>query len=206
MKKTIYIIRHGDKVRIPGDPSLSDLGNAQAQLSAKYFQSLPITKVIASPILRTQQTAKHIADALGLDYEINEKLKERVNWGDDPNQSFEDFLNMWNRAAKERDWKPPVGDSSRKAGERLESMVKNSLKLNDEHIVLVTHGGIITDFLRNVFSAEELNRHINDFESKLEDNIKECSITILGTNSNDPTLKLISLAKIDHLNQLKISE
>ncbi len=199
MKKTIYIIRHGDKVRTSGDPPLSDLGNTQAQLSAKYLQSFPITKVITSPILRARQTAKYITNALGFNYEIDEKLKERINWGDNSEQSFEDFLNMWNRTTKDRDWEPPIGDSSRKAGKRLESIVENSLKFNDEHIVLVTHGGIITDFLRNVFSAEELNRHINDFESKLEDNIKECSITTLEIDLNNSTLKLNSLAKIDHL-------
>lgn len=200
--KRFYIIRHGEKVRTPGDPPLSELGNIQAQRAAKYLQDFPITRIVASPILRTQQTAKHIADLLGLPYETNNLLKERVNWGDDPNQSFEEFLSMWVKSSQDRAWQPPVGDSSVSAGKRLEQVISDIHSIEDEHIVLVTHGGITTDFLRNAFRSEELNRFISDFESTLDENIKECSITIVEAGLNNPKLKLVELAYIDHLNQI----
>lgn len=202
MSKKFYIIRHGDKVRNPGDPPLSELGNLQAQKAAKHLQGLPISRIVASPILRTQQTAKHIADMLGLAYGTNDLLKERVNWGDDPNQTFEDFLSMWTKASQDRHWQPPVGDSSVSAGKRLEKVISDMLSNEDEHVVLVTHGGIITDFLRNAFVNEELNQFISDFESTLDENIKECSITIVEADPNNPKLKLVELACIDHLNEI----
>ncbi len=202
MTKTFYLVRHGDKIKTPGDPPLSELGNLQSQKVAKYLQGLPISRIVASPVLRTQQTAKHIADVLGLTYEINDLLKERVNWGDDPNQSFENFLSMWVKASQNRIWQPPVGDSSLNAGKRLEKVISDMLSNEDKHVVLVTHGGITTDFLRSAFRIEKLNQFISDFESTLDENIKECSITIVEGDPNNPKLKLVELACIDHLNEI----
>lgn len=194
-KKVIYLVRHGDKVKTPVDPPLSDLGNKQAQLTGKFLKSFPITRIFTSPILRAKQTAKHIADQLNIESETDELLRERSNWGDTPGQSFEEFLAVWEKATKERDWQPPAGDSSRRAGQRLEEIISKIAKGGNEHVVLVTHGGIITDFLRNSFTIEEINQHIDDFDSI---NIMECSITILEV---DPkvSLKLIKLANTDHL-------
>jgi len=38
---------------------------------------------------------------------------------------------------------------------------------------------------------EELNQFISNFESTLDENIKECSITIVEANPNNPKLKLV---------------
>jgi len=202
MKKIIYLVRHGDKEKIPGDPPLSDIGLDQASKTASYFEKLPVSSIFASPILRTQQTAKFIADLLGMKYQIEDLLKERVNWGDDPNQKFEYFLDMWNKSNMDRDWQPPVGDSSRKSGERLKQAIFKLIKNtnNDSHIILVTHGGITTDFLRNVFDINELNKFISDFETTLDNNIKECSITTLEVDEKLSSIKLLDLAYINHLN------
>lgn len=200
--KTFYLIRHGDKLKIPGDPPLSDLGNKQAILTAKYLKSLSISKVISSPILRTFQTAEHITKAIGIKVETNDLLKERVNWGDDPSQSFDDFLKMWVRSSEERKWQPPVGDSSYNCGKRLQKLIENLMMSFDYHIVFVTHGGIISDFLRNIFPSEELNRFIPNFVTPLDDNVKECSITVIKKGQNESEFKLIGLANTDHLSEI----
>jgi broad specificity phosphatase PhoE len=200
--KRFYIIRHGEKVRTPGDPPLSELGTLQAQRTAKYLRDLPISKIVASPMMRTQQTARYIADILSLTFETNDLLKERMNWGDDLHQSIEDFIVLWNKTSQTRDWQPPVGDSSVNAGQRLAKIMSNMLDDEHEHVVLVTHGGVTADFLRNTFKSEVLNQFIADFESTLDRNIKECSITIVEADPNNPKLKLIELAYIDHLNEI----
>ncbi|MEO8581423.1 MAG: histidine phosphatase family protein [Patescibacteria group bacterium] len=190
MTKRFYIIRHGEKLRIPGDPPLSQTGNRQALLAAKYLKSIPISKIVASPLLRTQQTAMHIADLLGLKVETNELLKERMNWGSDPAQTFPNFLKEWRRGSHDREWQPPTGDSSLRSGERLEKIIREYLQSEHEHIVLVTHGGITTDFLRN-----------QDFDVTLDVNIKECSITIIEADLSVGKTRLIALASIDHLKE-----
>jgi len=185
MHKTIYLIRHGEKERIMGDPALTDTGKLQAQQTADFLKAFAISRIISSPILRTKQTAEYIADALHLPLEIDSLLRERTNWGDDPNQSFDDFLTMWDKVSLDRDWQPPVGDSSIYCGKRLEKVIA---AINDQRVVLVTHGGIISDYLRNVFP---------NLDAAVEEKIKECSITEIEITDNTPTA--IKIGFIDHL-------
>jgi broad specificity phosphatase PhoE len=78
---------------------------------------------------------------------IEPLLRERVNWGDAPEQEFADFMAMWERSSRERDWQPPVGDSSRAAGQRLEQFIQAQQKQHPQATILaVTHGGVLADF------------------------------------------------------------
>lgn len=201
MKQIIYLVRHGDKLKQIGDPHLSDKGILQAKATGEYFKSLPIQKIIASPISRSRQTAQYIANALALEVSTHDLLKERVNWGDDPHQTFENFLAMWKRASLERNWIPPVGDSSRAAGERLHTLITSHIDPVD-NVILVTHGGIITDFLRNIFDEQILNAKFNGFNKTRDENILECSITTIGYNLANSTYELIDLASTKHLQKI----
>lgn len=198
MKKRIYLVRHGEKVKKIGDPPLSEKGNSQSKVTGKYFKGKSVDKIVSSPILRAIETSQHLASALNIVPLVDYLLKERVNWGDDPNQSFEDFLTMWKKASSERDWVPPVGDSSISSGERLKKFIKN-LEDSVNNVILVTHGGIITDFLRNEFSDEVLDTSFPNFHEFLDEAILECSITTIDYDPTADKFELIGLASIDHL-------
>ncbi|MBI5151837.1 MAG: histidine phosphatase family protein [Candidatus Pacebacteria bacterium] len=106
---------------------------------------------------------------------------------------------MWTKALHEREWQPPVGDSSVVAGRRLEKIIEKLCQEKNDSVVLVTHGGIITDFLRNVFPLNTLCQFISDFETTLDKNIKECSITVVEAEPTLSTLRLKQLAYVGHL-------
>ena len=196
--KYFYLVRHGEKQKMPGDPPLSPAGKRRANLTAKFLSRFPVKAIFTSPMKRTVQTAAEIGKYFKIPVSPTPLLKERVNWGDDPRQSFEEFLDMWKNTSMNRGWRPPVGDSSFQAGKRLESFI-GSLDLHpSEHIVLVSHGGIITDFLRNLFDESYLNNYIPNFSSTLDENIKECSITILEKDETGK-LKLSAFAFTGHL-------
>ncbi len=201
MTKRFYLVRHGETVKKIGDPSLSEKGLAQAKSTGYYFKNLSIQKIITSPALRSKQTAQVIANALKLEFAIKPLLKERVNWGDDPNQKFENFLVMWKKASIERDWIPQIGDSSRKAGERLSSFISSQ---DDEfvHTILVTHGGIITDFLCNIFDEDKLNIKFPNFANLKDSSILECSITIIDFDPKTYKYTLIELVSTKHLDKI----
>lgn len=198
MAKTFYLIRHGDKIKTIGDPPLSEKGINQARATALYMRSYPLQQVIASPTLRTQQTARFLADLFSLNVQSEPLLRERVNWGDDPDQSFEDFLAMWKKSTLDRDWTPPVGDSSRKTGTRMQQVIE-SCNSRHEHVALVTHGGIIADFVLNVFDNEDLDRLLPNFSKIKEDSVFECSLTVVDYNPVNKRYKLKLLASTDHL-------
>lgn len=198
MTKTFYLLRHGDKMRTIGDPPLSDKGHQQAKTTAEFLRGFPIQRILASPILRTRQTAQYLSESLALPVTVEPLLRERANWGDDPTQSLEDFLAMWVRATRERDWVPPVGDSSRAAGARLQRVVENHAEPH-EHIALVSHGGVIADFARNVFSDEVLNQAYPEFTTKSDTVVFECSLTIVEYRPDQSGYRLRLLGSTTHL-------
>jgi broad specificity phosphatase PhoE len=195
----IYLVRHGQKVHEKNDPPLTDYGNVQANQTASYLGQFPIKKIISSPLLRTRQTAEHIASSLKLEVQISNLLLERMNWGDKLDQSFDLFYQDWLHANQDRYWKPPIGDSSYQAGSRLESIINNLSKDNVGDVVLVTHGGIITDFLRNVLPGDKLEQLKPGFLHKLDEVIVECSITTVETKPVTSDLNVTVIASTTHL-------
>jgi broad specificity phosphatase PhoE len=83
---TVHLLRHGevynpDRIlygRLPGF-RLSDLGVAQAKLAAEFLAARDIGYLVASPLERARQTAQPLADALGLQTAIDERLVEAAN-------------------------------------------------------------------------------------------------------------------------------
>jgi broad specificity phosphatase PhoE len=189
----VFVIRHGDKIRVIGDPELTDVGIKQAELTAKYLESQNIKKIFSSPLARTKQTANIIAKHLSLVVTFDDRLKERLNWGDSMEQTFDEFLLEWSRTQKDRNYTPLYGESSQATGDRMEAFLR-SLEDVDGNIVIVTHGGAIYDLLLNLYPQEELFAKNSDFS---EDNIKECSITEIEVNTNK--YSLISLISTKHL-------
>jgi 2,3-bisphosphoglycerate-dependent phosphoglycerate mutase/probable phosphoglycerate mutase len=198
MNKSFYLIRHGDKIKTIGDPGLTELGISQAQATAHYLKKFPVSGIFASPFLRTRQTAEIISQELSLTVIIEPLLRERANWGDDPDQSFLEFIEMWRQASIDRDWQPSVGDTSRSAGQRLQAVIE-ALAPTSDNVVIVTHGGIISDFVRNVFPAHIADEAITNFSQLGDQAVKECSITTIGFDPENQQFSLQSLASCAHL-------
>ena len=173
-----YLVRHGDKIKNAGDPGLSIVGKKQAQLTAKYFVNKDISAIVSSPFARAKETAESISKKINVAYTIDDRLKERLNWGDDPNLSFEDFLLEWEKTEKNRNHQPRIGLSPVQAGKRFLEVIKEfEDSKRYKNIVIVSHGGIIIDLLRNLFGDEYLVFKKSGF---VDGGIFECSITTLS--------------------------
>ena len=71
-----------------------------------------------------------------------------MNWGDLPNQSFEDFLKDWEYASQNKEFKPKFGSSVTETAKRLGNIMGKLAKAYENgNILLITHGGTIRDFL-----------------------------------------------------------
>ena len=65
----LYIMRHGDAIqyaRTDAERPLSEVGRAQAAHMVPHIRLEPPLRVIASPYLRAQQTARIVCDGLGI--------------------------------------------------------------------------------------------------------------------------------------------
>ncbi|ANF97397.1 histidine phosphatase family protein [Paenibacillus bovis] len=206
MSTTFLLIRHALKEKTRGDVGITDEGKSQAQLTAAYLQQYSVTAVIASPLRRVEETAAYIATAVQSPLQKEPRLRERANWGDMPGQTFEQFVEMWERCTADRNYIPPVGDSAGQAGERL-GMVLSELAEQypvDSTIVIVTHGGLITDWLVGAIPQQQLTQWHPEFIAVQSTLIPECSITELVYDKGK--YKLISFASISHLNKERIEQ
>ena len=80
----VYLIRHANALPAAAevanggydDQSLSDLGRSQSKALAERMRKLSIAAIYSSPIKRTWQTAATVGDALGLEVQAREELRE----------------------------------------------------------------------------------------------------------------------------------
>jgi broad specificity phosphatase PhoE len=200
---TFYLIRHGKKEGVPGNPSLVNSEKSDVKLTAKYLKTKRIKKIFSSPMKRTMETSGIIAKELGLRVMVDKRLRERLNWGDKVGETWEDFWSEWQKTDLDRDYQPSYGYSSREAGKRLQSFMEEiSKKCNDKaEILIVTHGGIIGDLLRNIFPIEKLPHKINKISGAKYIEILECSITML---KKDRAYTLEKINNISHLSKRTI--
>src|SRR5690348_11391138 len=63
---TIYLVQHGDKERLPGDPGLTELGKRQAALTARWLRGKGLKALYSSPLRRARETAESVGAATGL--------------------------------------------------------------------------------------------------------------------------------------------
>lgn len=178
---SVHFIRHGKRHNgVIGDPGLTPEGRKEASLLAEAFLQPPPSVIFTSPLARAKQTAEIIGNTLGAAVHEDLRLRERMNWGDVPGQSLEEFLAEWDRCSRERTYEPKTGDSSIGAGRRIEQfLVDCQTRFPDGHVLAVTHGGVLADFLLNVFSIEELNDARPEFypDPYGAAVVRECSVT-----------------------------
>jgi broad specificity phosphatase PhoE len=181
---TIYLVQHGDKERLPGDPGLTQLGRSQAAATARWLQGTGLHALYSSPLRRARETAEPIGRVTNLAIHVDSRLRERVNW--DGSQSFDAFLADWDRSTKDRDLVPGNGESSRSAGERLREFLVG-LAGASSPVVIVSYGGVTTDLLRTLLGDDRLPPPLMD------EGIPPCAITTLDD------LHVIRIADTGHL-------
>lgn len=208
MSTTFHLVRHGLKERRIGDVPLTSEGALQAEATALHFAraAFPVARILTSPLRRAQETASRIAYHTRSPITVDPRLRERANWGDCPDQSFEEFIAMWDRCTSDPDYIPPVGDSAKQAGERLASLLTELANEEQENrnIIVVAHGGLITDFLVQTFTERELNVLHSDFIAMQNQLIPECSITTLIHDQGNYTIE--AFASTEHLNFNDVKE
>jgi broad specificity phosphatase PhoE len=78
-----YIVRHGETegnvahIHQKGETPLNERGIQQAKALATRFSTVPIDRILTSPLLRAQQTAQIIAKVRALPIQVSDYLSER---------------------------------------------------------------------------------------------------------------------------------
>ena len=179
-----YLVQHGEKEPVPGDPGLTPAGRQQASRTGRWLHGRGVHAVYTSPLRRARETADCIASVTGLAVQPDARLAERLNW--DGSQPYEAFLALWARTIEDRDFIPPGGESSRQAAARLQAFLA-ALPDTPGPVAVVTHGGITTDLLRNLLDEDALPPDL------LTAGIPPCAVTTIDD------LTAVMIASTEHL-------
>lgn len=144
--KKLYVTRHGltefnaqERVCGATDIPLTETGLLQAGEMAKQAASFgDIERIIASPMLRAQQTAQAVSEALQIPIETDDRLKE---WNYGTYEGKSRLTSGFQEAKSEFGVKMPGGESVFQLVYRTYSLIEE-LKLTDRNTILVCHGGV----------------------------------------------------------------
>lgn len=120
------------------DPGLDDLGRRQAAAVAAALG--PVDRVVASPLLRTRETAAAVADAAGVTIEVDERWIE-VDYGDwDGRPVAEVDADTWAQWRADPDFAPPGGESLAAVDRRVRAACAELIAdAADRTVVVVSH-------------------------------------------------------------------
>ncbi len=149
----LILVRHGEswgnRDRIfaadPQELPLTELGYAQARAAAHRIDELfDATLVVSSPFLRAQQTARVIADVVGVPLRTEPDLYER-DVGVYRGRSYDSLTQASGYAAhRPWTWRPEGGESYQDVMARVAPVLDRLARDNpDNDVVVVSHGGVM---------------------------------------------------------------
>ena len=200
----IYFVRHGETILTPDrrfsgsgepNPPLTKEGLAQAALVAAEVAKLNPEILIASPLLRTTQTAEEISKSTGLPIDFDEAWFE-CGFGTWDGLSIDEVKERFPKEYKEwvssTSYAPPQGESYDALGWRVDEAIdKLVAKHPGKRIVVVTHNGVIKQAVRLAFGGES--------ESVFHVDISPCSISSISIWPSDGLRALRSANERGHL-------
>lgn len=143
----ITILRHGEtnwnkegKIQGSVEVELSKQGELQIREISKVIKDMDIDKVYVSPLIRTVQTAKIITQECNLEYEIEDRLKER-NFGELEGtlKSSINFNEVWDFNINSNYGN---GECVEEFFDRISDYLDDLSQQDYKHVLLITHGGV----------------------------------------------------------------
>ena len=151
----LYLVRHGESeaniqhiISNRQSPlGLTSRGKGQANALAENLKDLPITAIYSSPVLRARETAEILSQKFHIQYQITEALRE-YDCGILEEKSDDESWKLHGEIAE--DWtlnhnylrKPDGGETFLDIQNRFLPFIKLLKQVNDEHILLIEHGGL----------------------------------------------------------------
>ncbi|MGD6778004.1 histidine phosphatase family protein [Sutcliffiella horikoshii] len=145
MSKNIYIVRHCQAQGQPAESPLTKEGFKQAAELAVLFSNIQINRIISSPFLRAIQSVEPFSKEMNIGIELDERLAERTL----SSVNLPDWMDKLKATYEDMELKFEGGESSREAMDRIVTVVEEALESDDENIIIVTHGNIMSLLLKN---------------------------------------------------------
>ena len=120
---------------------LTPKGKKQVLESAKKLKKQKIDLIISSDVLRTQETAKIVAEVLGIKKIITDSRIREINVGEFMGQKIDKYRRYFSYQAEKFTKRPPGGENLRDLRKRLvDFMLDTEKKYSGKNILLISHG------------------------------------------------------------------
>ena len=196
MSLKVYFLRHGEtSYSTIGaycgdlDAELTPEGAQMARAFADTHRSTPWTAVYASPMKRTIATAKPLCDALGLEMQLRDGLKE-IRYGkwedksvDDVKQHYWDDYIHW---LAEPAWNPPTGgETSVEIASRASLVIAEIQgKYTTGNVLVVSHKATIRIILCDLLGID-----LGRYRDRIE--MLAGAVTIVKFDLHGPLLQVL---------------
>ena len=167
MSLKIYFVRHGETTysQTGGfcgaiDPELTPAGSQMAEQFAATYAKLPWNAVYVSPMKRTIATAKPLCDAMGIEMQLHDGLRE-IKYGDWEGKTVEevkkdyeeDYINWLTEPA----WNAPTngGETSVEIASRSSLVIAEiQEKYKSGNVLVVSHKATIRILLCSLLGID----------------------------------------------------
>ncbi len=161
----IYLLRHGQtEQNLKGfyygnlDVDITSKGIKQIEYISNKVKNVTFDKIYVSNMKRALSSASIISRNKDISF-IRDKRLNEMNLGVFEGKSYEDIQREYPKEFQKwsDDWKyyaPPEGESYVDFYERVKVFFQEILKLEDENVLLVTHGGVIRSILTYVMGED----------------------------------------------------
>ncbi len=202
----IYLVRHGESVaNTKGiyqgqtyNTPLSAVGEKQADALAKYFENIDLNRILTSPLIRTKETARKVADLKRMKiFETTEIIEtNHGSWEGVEKQMIEkrwpNLYQLW--LNKPGDVGFPEGETFRETEKRVLGWWNDLLKKNG-NLLVVTHDNIIRIIVADVLGLDLNN--IWKFQ------LHPAAVTTIETEGGKT--RLLELDEKNHLENLLVN-
>jgi broad specificity phosphatase PhoE len=166
MSLKIYFLRHGETTysKTGGfcgdlDPELTDAGSQMAKQFAATYAKLPWDAVYVSPMKRTIATAKPLCDAVGIEMQLRDGLKEIKygNWEGETVESVrEKYAEEYVNWLAEPAWNAPSGGETSVEIASRSSLVIAEIqeKYKSGNVLVVSHKATIRIILCSLLGID----------------------------------------------------
>jgi probable phosphoglycerate mutase len=197
----ITLVRHGEtEWNVSGrwqghaDAPLTIHGQTQARALGERFRDATFDACYTSDLGRAVHTSKLIADPSAMDFEIDERLRERglgimqglttAEMLDQCPDVYESFRNNG------PDYLIPEGESFRQFNERCVNAIEDfSIRHSGKSILVVTHGGVLGAIFRHVIGLS--------LNSPRRYALLNCSVNVIEKKDGD--WSLLHWGDVNHL-------
>ncbi len=192
----LYFLRHGETIYSQRgafcgdlDPELTAAGTQMAKAFAEAHRSINWSAAYVSPMKRTIATAKPLCDAVGLEMQLRDGLKE-IRYGKWENKTLDyvkhHYLEEYIRWLAEPAWNPPDGgETSVEISSRASPVITEiQEKYPSGNVLVVSHKATIRIILCNLLGID-----LGRYRDRIE--MLAAAVSIVKFDVHGPMLQVL---------------